>query len=154
MLRPGLDAFNACSACHGNARPRGGSFHASEVIGAHLKPSSFGTTGGTSFDSETKTCVSCHDGTIAKDAGGHNLGSELSIRGTADHPMGTPYRSKPASAESDEIRLVPMGALDRRVRLFNKSVGCGSCHSVYSGRENLLVKSNVRSALCLSCHIE
>jgi predicted CXXCH cytochrome family protein len=50
------------------------------------------------------------------------------------------------------MALRPESALDRRVRLFDRRVGCGSCHSPYAEGRALLVMSNVRSRLCLSCH--
>jgi predicted CXXCH cytochrome family protein len=54
----------------------------------------------------------------------------------------------------EQSRLVSVASLDQRIRLFDKAVGCGSCHSVYSKNAQLLVMSNDKSRLCLSCHIE
>jgi len=48
--------------------------------------------------------------------------------------------------------LKPAEMLDERIRLFDSRVGCGTCHSLYSKRAALLVMSNSRSNLCLSCH--
>ncbi|MCC6676430.1 MAG: hypothetical protein IT436_04740 [Phycisphaerales bacterium] len=64
-----------------------------------------------------------------------------------------PYRSRPADSDSDSIDVVPAAALDRRIRLFDRTVGCGSCHNVYSQQSKLLVMSNQGSQLCLKCHV-
>jgi hypothetical protein len=69
-----------------------------------------------------------------------------------DHPIGVQYRATRSSG--DEVRLVPANRLDKRVRLFDNTVGCGSCHSVYSKQSNQLVMSNLGSKLCLTCHAE
>ncbi|MHC4317018.1 MAG: cytochrome c3 family protein [Planctomycetota bacterium] len=50
------------------------------------------------------------------------------------------------------MALKPAASLDRRIRLFDNRVGCGSCHSPFADDEALLVMSNLRSRLCLSCH--
>ena len=57
-------------------------------------------------------------------------------------------------AQNPAVRLVDAARLDGRIRLFDQAVGCGSCHSVYSMQPKLLVTSNLRSRLCLSCHVE
>jgi predicted CXXCH cytochrome family protein len=97
--------------------------------------------------------MSCHDGTTAGDAGWHAGKSSRSTT-ERDHPVGVKYRDKSASAGSEDVHLVSEKALDPRVRLFNSAVGCGSCHSVYSQTDSLLVVSNQRSQLCLKCHKE
>jgi len=42
------------------------------------------------------------------------------------------------------------------VQLFGAAgrIGCGSCHSVYSGVEKMLSLEPTRGGLCLSCHIK
>ena len=67
-----------------------------------------------------------------------------------EHPVGVRYR-RDAGRRSGSP-LVPLDAVDPRIRLFDDRVGCGSCHSPYSTRDDQLVMSNERSRLCLSCH--
>ena len=104
-------------------------------------------------------CLRCHDGTVAQDMfGGLAAPSGRNIRhpallttghGGTDHPVGIEYprtdrEFRPASAVLSE------GA----VPLPGGKVECTSCHDPHnqSGTRYMLVKSNHRSALCLTCH--
>lgn len=101
------------------------------------------------FDDDSRECMSCHDGTVASDAGRHAASAAPDFETLREHPVGVEYRpGRPAS----DTRLKPTERLDPRVRLFDGQVGCGSCHSIYSSQRKLLVKNNIRSELCLSCH--
>ncbi len=107
-------------------------------------------------------CLSCHDGGIASDVlgGSHDVGSSRfnttgpsvtlrpgDLRG--NHPIGVEYprfdrRYNPKTqVESDGYVVLPGGRVE-----------CISCHDVHGqyGVNKLLVKSNDRSALCLTCH--
>jgi predicted CXXCH cytochrome family protein len=68
-----------------------------------------------------------------------------------DHPIGVRYTQRRAAGAAS---LVPASALDSRIQLFDNQVGCNSCHSPFSTEKGLLVMSNERSGLCLSCHRE
>lgn len=107
-------------------------------------------------------CLSCHDGSTAVDAFGGSTG-ERSIRQFAggrahiggggdlstDHPIGVAYPEHDRSyrprnqVEADGAVALPSGRVE-----------CISCHDVHNqfGHDKLLVKSNKRSALCLTCH--
>ena len=50
------------------------------------------------------------------------------------------------------LLLMPPATLGRRIRLFDGKAGCRSCRNLYSVEKKLLVMSNERSGLCLSCH--
>jgi predicted CXXCH cytochrome family protein len=94
----------------------------------------------TNLDIESRTCLSCHDGTIASDIGrdehqGHAVGIVLGN-----------------SAPNREMPVRSANMLDPRIRLFNGRVGCNSCHNPYSGEKSQLIMSNHGSRLCLSCH--
>ena len=103
------------------------------------------------MDVESKDCLSCHDGTVARDVG--IRASEVSEGShVSSHPVGVPQ--EPRLGRKSIAPMVPAVAVNHRVRLFDGNVGCGSCHSLYSREEKLLVMSNFRSALCLSCHRE
>jgi predicted CXXCH cytochrome family protein len=151
MLRA-ASAEALCGQCHmGSQR---GSGHTRGVARAHLSWPNNKRGGGRSrfeLDVETQNCLSCHDGTVAQDvavrAGDRPEGSHVS-----SHPVGVPQA--PRLGRNSIAPMVPATAVNHRVRLFDGNVGCGSCHSLYSKEAKLLVMSNFRSALCLSCHRE
>lgn len=116
----------------------------------------------------SKLCLSCHDGTVAVDSFGgqpgsffmtsnDNLGTDLSD----DHPISFIY--DPALALDDgglydptvQASGVPgaTGTIDQDM-LFAASLECASCHDVHNANNfnNLLVKPNGGSSLCLTCH--
>jgi predicted CXXCH cytochrome family protein len=104
------------------------------------------STPATKIDDETQLCLSCHDGLMASDtvaAYAFATPGEMS----PDHPIGVSMAPR-----MDSIVRTP-SQLDGRIRLFNDRVGCQSCHSPYSNLPKLLVMSNLRSQLCLSCHL-
>lgn len=151
FVRPGGDAIGLCVSCHTSGTGRAGS-HGAGLTRAHLQTVRTRSKGARpSIDGESIACMSCHDGATARDAGNHRM---LGERGefSADHPIGVPLEAP--RREREELVLRPASGVDHRVRLFDGNVGCGSCHSVYSSRERLLVMSNARSALCTSCHVQ
>ena len=147
MLRnPG--AAMLCAQCHASTPRSGPEGHAGTLVKAH--PGALGGTvarGATvqSLDDESRQCMSCHDGNVAPDAGRHLAGGILESEMLRDHPVGVAYRS--AGVRRSDARLKPMERLDPRVRLFGGTVGCGSCHSVYSKQPSLLVTSNLGRGL-------
>lgn len=109
----------------------------------------------------SRACLRCHDGTIATDTiptagfgavanvdgpivggGGH--------RGT-DHPIGKEYPQI-----DREYRPMTLVEADGAIVLPEGNVECISCHDPHDQMNlaYMLVKSNERSALCLSCHIK
>ncbi len=117
-------------------------------------------------DGASKLCLSCHDGTIAVDnfggatdgthfiEGRYSVGTDLSN----DHPVSFTYDS--ALANDDGGLFDPSSAMSglggtiADDLLIANRVQCSSCHDVHngSGVNNLLVKSNEGSTLCLTCH--
>ena len=156
------DLVSWCAKCHGGGEGAKVLAHATDQIRAHLQGGSKGPRAGSSaptaaLDSESRACMGCHDGSIASDAGSHAspaalARSELSRGGKQDHPIGINYLS--VDVRPSERELVSPSRLDPRIRLFNQTVGCGSCHSVYSQSDHLLVMSNMRSQLCMACHVK
>ncbi len=97
-------------------------------------------------DPESSSCMSCHDGVAAGDA----PEGRSSIHDLGSHPIGRDARlTRPSS---NDLLMAGPESIDKRVRLFDQAVGCGSCHSVYSQAKNLLVIDNLKSRLCLTCH--
>ena len=107
----------------------------------------------------TVMCLRCHDGTIARATistpskerfiNQENPGLFGTGHGTTDHPVGVPYPAvdpgfRPATS------VIASGA----VALPNGNVECISCHDPHdmAGAPHMLVRSNARSALCLTCH--
>ena len=136
-----------CIQCHRDgADPK--SAHATGTMYAHLSPAPKGGHGVP--DRESGLCMSCHDGTIAMESGGR---SREAIHPDESHPVGVRYASGGRHRDGNGT-LVSPASLDPRLRLFGEEVGCGTCHSPYSKQRNLLVMSNVKSKLCLSCHVE
>lgn len=152
-IRPTLDAPSFCAQCHDGSTAERRAGHGS-VGRAHLQVNSTETTPGLAspglYD-ETRTCMACHDGMVAADAGRH-VSATTSNTNPVEHPVGIPYREREARRRG--IDLVSLHRLDPRVRLFDGLIGCGSCHSVYSSEADLLVMSNLRSKLCLACHAQ
>ncbi len=109
----------------------------------------------------SKMCLSCHDGTVATDDQGGKGMSQSSILGTnlsRNHPISftydimLAYKDKglhdPTSAASG------LGSTISKDMLVNGKLECISCHDAHAmrGTKNLLLKSNYRSRLCLTCH--
>ncbi len=104
-------------------------------------------------------CLGCHDGTVAKSTIGSAHAMLAGVREGfsvpdgfvwRDHPIGVPY-----PRGDREYRPVSF-ATANGVRLPEGRIECVSCHDPHntSGADHMLVMSNRRSALCLSCHIK
>ncbi|HNQ23199.1 MAG TPA: cytochrome c3 family protein [Phycisphaerae bacterium] len=107
----------------------------------------------------TKLCLTCHDGTLAKDTSRSALtlrlvGEDYPARfgtghQTTDHPVGVKY---PQTKRG--YRPVTSVLATGAVTLPKGRVECSSCHDPHHEAQQpaMLVLSNVRSALCLTCH--
>ena len=150
-----------CSSCHGNdllsknsASPKS---HGVAMAKAHLEePANKMSFSGGRFDSETRACLSCHDGSSASHSGvrepnsGIKSGTLRSIKSM--HPIGVEYSWMPKGRMAPQYK--PVSSLPSSVRLFDGKVGCGSCHSIYSREEKMMSVDPKRGRLCLSCHIK
>ncbi|MFZ4573354.1 MAG: cytochrome c3 family protein, partial [Phycisphaerales bacterium] len=150
----GGSAAALCLSCHEGAAPGSGGGHATLGVRAHLsqKQERRVPAKNSLVDSESAACMSCHDGASAREAGSHPIRS-MNGELMAEHPIGIPLKATERTKHGD-FRIAREGSLDPRIRLFDGKLGCGSCHSVYSKHEHLLVMSNQRSRLCLSCHTQ
>jgi predicted CXXCH cytochrome family protein len=104
-------------------------------------------------------CLSCHDGTVARDvyAGTHAMSwSELSAMGLepgktrlTNHPVGVKYPEGEAKYHS--VAAVESSG---RIRLPGGRIQCTTCHDPHNSEQRpyMLIMSNERSRLCLSCH--
>ena len=143
-----------CAQCHQSAPPRSKAQHGQGGFRAHLmKEMPFkGRAASTGLDQESRSCMTCHDGASASDAGGGSHAKRMRDgEDGADHPVGVLMRATSRTKDGD-FRIASPTSLDPRIRLFSGAIGCGSCHSVYSSQSKMLVMSNRGSALCLQCH--
>ena len=116
----------------------------------------------------SKTCMSCHDGTVAMDSYGTRVGSVLATGALLigpslanDHPIAFTYNAAlatldgelttPASATSVTAAL-PLFAVGATV----SQMECSTCHDAHGGiaGTKLLRLSNAASALCRACHVK
>lgn len=153
LVRRGRAAEGLCVQCH-SAGDRSEQGHAGvRDMPAHLSGKGRGSSDPGPFDAESRSCLGCHDG-IAASESDRMPGFAMGHDGMGGHPIGVRLLPHGRSPRGDGARYVDPARLDGRIRLFDGGVGCGSCHSVYSGRDQLLVVSNFKSGLCLSCHDE
>ncbi|MEK7475077.1 MAG: cytochrome c3 family protein [Candidatus Coatesbacteria bacterium] len=122
-------------------------------------------------NSMSKTCLGCHDGSVAYAGGlyitraanpewimwdretnaasgevGDGLWSSVyGLKGS--HPVGVTYAGMLPVAE---YNAVPGGS----VVLENGKVQCVSCHNAHNRFPKMLVETNANSALCLECHVK
>ena len=105
-------------------------------------------------------CMACHDGTVATSTMGSGHAMLAGVREGfyvppdfvwRDHPIGVPY-----PRNNRKYRPESIVTAEGKVRLPDGYVECVSCHDPHNrtGVRSMLVMSNRRSALCLSCHIK
>ena len=110
--------------------------------------------------SDSRYCLSCHDGTTMDAFAYTTLGSaaeRISGKTTAighmkgiDHPFSVSYKDAKNVSPTLKLRATPTAGT---VPLFNDKVECASCHDPHSCDTPLFLRiSNDRSALCLACH--
>jgi len=150
-----------CLTCHHPHRPPGEVPRWQVATEEHRRFSLYKTR--PELPSESSLlCLTCHDGAIAEEihlGDGQGAVSQVA-RSTAilDGRIRFPLGSHPVGIRYDEhnSQLHPKATVeaDRLVRLPENRVECVSCHDPHGteGHKYMLVKSNRRSALCLSCH--
>lgn len=107
----------------------------------------------------TTTCLRCHDGALASDlvpydeprpqANTFHPGRFASGHGSSNHPVGVPYPMFDRKYHAAGT-VTAAGA----VSLPDGKVECISCHDPHNDADlpSMLVATNSRSALCLTCH--
>jgi predicted CXXCH cytochrome family protein len=114
---------------------------------------------------ESKTCLSCHDGTIALDSFGGATGTnfigvafDVETDLSDDHPVGFDYTTALSTDDGEladpSTKVSGLGSTITADMLFDDALECASCHDVHGagGNANLLLVDNTGSALCLTCH--
>ncbi|BDG07407.1 cytochrome c3 family protein [Anaeromyxobacter paludicola] len=158
----------ACIFCHTPHKGASGTENRprSQALHQHYRSSTMASQGAQSASGASRTCLSCHDGTIA--IGQTVSGGSIPMLGTG--PGGRIPTNRPAYLGSDlsgshPVSFKPMPAGKTRdpvrgdaVKLDRGgNVQCTSCHDPHSEdgdpeQPKFLVKSNKRSAICSSCH--
>ena len=156
-----------CHAPHNNVNSTGTLLwnHAASVASYTFYSSpTMKATAPTVMSDISKTCMGCHDGTVAVDSFGGKTGSTLvsttNRLGTAlgnDHPISITYSLAVTGLKGmydPAIALSGLGSTIAADMLYSGKVECNSCHDVHNsfGVPKMLKKSNASSALCLTCH--
>ncbi|NDY41415.1 hypothetical protein G3N55_00925 [Dissulfurirhabdus thermomarina] len=154
LLRRATRGRRFCLECHGRAGGLPGRRGHSLAAGKAHEARGFRVTApGSPLDRASAACLTCHDGSISPDTGNVRIGSGIWRHGpppgrSVSHPVGVDYR--PGRRRAAALR--PRAALPAYIRLPGGRVECLTCHDLYSRNDHLLVVSNERSRLCLTCH--
>lgn len=150
-VRSDSSGTSLCMQCHSNVKNSTKAVHALRGGKAHLSArSQYDAHASKVADGESVSCMGCHDGTSASDAGSHSIKRSQDDM-LPDHPIGIPMRETGRKRDGD-FRL--NRTIDKRIRLYDGNLGCGSCHSIYSREPKELVMNNRGSKLCLGCHAQ
>lgn len=149
------DAQVFCAQCHrDNGSRSASSMHWQAMPRAHWWSDSADRSAERDFDRAARSCLECHDGVTASDAG-HETPQSRSMGFVGDrsrnHPVGVAY--PPMGTRGVEVPLRPAAQLPRSVRLPRGKVGCVSCHDLYSRDNDHLTVPIEGSRLCMTCHV-
>ncbi len=119
------------------------------------------------MNSNSRLCLSCHDGTVALDSygglagtvfltGSRNFGTNLSNQ----HPIGIDYPTTTQYNQPDPVTGKIIDPIEtptgQAAVLEDGKVQCGSCHYAHGSRATygmFLRVDNTGSKLCMTCHI-
>lgn len=104
------------------------------------------------IDMESNTCLSCHDEVTVTIPAMNETRQEKAdrFRSMTDHPIGMNYGY---ILSQNKMYFNSLKGQERRIRMFDGKVGCGSCHSLYSDiPSKLTVEYEEESRLCHTCH--
>lgn len=179
----GWSGGEICKPCHTPhfAHPENGALwnHAMSSASYTLFDGSTGSS--TDFDTRSRLCLGCHDGTVALDSFGGTTGinfigpvGNLGVDFTNDHPVGK-TGVYPTSGTSSSFNVATINTSRPTTATVGTSpntlsvrqwidatgatkyvVSCSSCHNVHNrgNYPHMLNFSNASSALCLTCHIK
>jgi len=110
--------------------------------------------------SNSRACLSCHDGTVALDTYGGRTGTNFvtgsRLVGTDisnDHPVSFLYDAALAAADGGLVTPASASQVVAGIPLYSGQLQCASCHSVHDNTNGMFLRAdNAGSALCLRCH--
>lgn len=110
------------------------------------------SAGVSAVDDMSRSCLKCHDGVTASDAGHEtSRGGGYSGDRSRNHPVGVRY--PPSGTRGVEVPLRPASLLPKSIRLPGGKVSCVSCHDVYNRDRHRLSVPIEGSKLCMTCHV-
>lgn len=134
-----------CSICH-DIDNKG------HLVSGKLHTGTYKVTDWTSrIDRISLECIECHDTYINEKSDFDGVGIWDHRGSKLSHPIGVTMTGMGMKKIKD---YRPANMLPEEVKLFDGKVGCGTCHSIYSKKKNMLVMDNRGSKLCLECHIK
>lgn len=105
---------------------------------------------GSSSASISRSCLTCHDGTIAQNIATATSGPFTGqVAAGGGHSVGMDYALAQIRSRG---KLKPLAVAEAAVQFENGQVGCTSCHNPASRLRFKLVMDNAGSRLCYSCH--
>jgi len=141
-LRRQVKGIYFCITCH-EINEKG------HIVYANIHAGSYKVTDtATRIDRMSLECIQCHDTYMKDTAPFLGSGTWNHFRKSLPHPIGISYKDVQMKRRGD---FNPPGTLNREIRFFNDTIGCGTCHNIYSKSENMLVMEN-KGQLCLQCH--
>lgn len=154
-LRGDADSPAFCVSCHTERGPRTSKgMHWRAVSRAHPGSDAAESRGGTESETMSQSCLECHDGVSASDAGHEasaGRGGGFVGDRSRNHPVGVRYPAN--GTRGVEVPLRPASQLPRSIRLPNGKVSCISCHDVYGRGDHRLTVPIEGSRLCMTCHV-
>lgn len=122
----------------------------------------------TNLATVSKSCMGCHDGTVALDSFGGNSGSHFATGGANmgnnlrnDHPVSIRYDTSIASSDGElfnpsvkTVAALGGGTIADTMLVGGNQLECSSCHDVHNSYNlpSMLKIDNAGSKLCLTCH--
>ena len=139
-----------CNSCHSQPTDLSGRLAHALASGRAHPVSDDEPLAADGLDRASRACLACHDGSVASEA-------RTERNRTADflqrsHPVGRRYRDPRNRKAYRGLR--PRRALPAGMSIPGGTVGCSSCHSVYSKEPDMLTVTNHHSRLCLTCHLK
>ena len=145
FLRKQVRGIFFCSICHSIDKNR-------HIVFENVHSGSYTVKDrSTRIDRMSLECIECHDSYMKSRADTLGAGTWNHSSKSTGHPIGINYK-KIRAKNSHKFR--PEVVLSREIRLFNGNIGCGTCHNIYSQEKKMLATSNMKSRLCLGCHIK
>lgn len=145
FLRRQVRGIFFCNTCHALDKQE-------HIVSRNVHAGTYKVTdSSTRIDRTSLECIECHDSYIKEPVTSLGAGTWNHFKNELNHPIGISYDR---ISMKDPRNYKPAGMLSREIKLFDGKIGCGTCHSIFSRENSMLVISNWKSRLCLECHIK